>query len=99
MEWREFRLATLGRLLNVTYANILQRAESADNGIYTCTACTTTGCKSASVTIFMLGTLFDLVQGEENGKLATYFYAAVNVVPGPKVEFPKTNTPSLLKQF
>ncbi len=59
----------LNRYLNISYANIVQRAETADNGVYVCTACTTTGCRTANVTIYMLGTRFNLVQGNENGKL------------------------------
>ena len=58
----------LSRYLNITYANIVEQGEVADNGVYVCTACTTTGCRSSNLTIFMVGTLFELVQGEENGK-------------------------------
>ena len=58
----------LNRYLNITYANALEIGQVADNGIYTCSACSTTGCRTASITIFMLGSLFDLVQGQENGK-------------------------------
>ena len=60
----------LNRYLNITSANILQQAEVADSGVYVCMACTTAGCQSASLTIYMLGTLFDLVEGEQDGKSA-----------------------------
>ena len=58
----------LNRYLNIPNANALDVAQVADNGIYSCTACSTSGCKTASVTIFMLGSLFELVLGQENGK-------------------------------
>ena len=64
----------LGRYLNITSANIVSREEVEDNGIYTCTVCAASRCKSASVTIFILGTLFELEKGKENGKFILFLH-------------------------
>jgi hypothetical protein len=58
----------LDRFLNITRSNIVAASQDADNGVYTCIVCSDIGCQSRSVTIFILGTLFQQVQGERNGE-------------------------------
>lgn len=45
----------LNRYLNITSTNIRNGAERADNGLYTCTVCTETGCRTSSVMLFLIG--------------------------------------------
>ena len=61
----------MNRFLNITSANIVAREEVDDTGVYTCTVCSTSGCRSTRVLVYLLGTLFELEKGEENGKLET----------------------------
>ena len=58
----------LNRYLNITRTNIMKGAERKDNGLYTCTVCTDTGCRSASVMLFLIGAPPSLDSAADNGK-------------------------------
>ena len=45
----------LNRFLTITRTNIRNGAERADNGLYTCTVCTESGCRTNSVMLFLIG--------------------------------------------
>lgn len=56
----------LNSVLNITSSNAIQGGQDADNAVYTCTACTTDGCNSASMTMYLIGNMFRLVEGGEH---------------------------------
>ena len=59
----------LNRYLNITTTNIIRGAEREDNGLYTCTICTETGCRSSSVMLFLIGSVPRLDSASDNGEL------------------------------
>lgn len=59
----------LNRYLTITSTNIVRGAEGEDNGLYTCTACTETGCRSSSVMLFLIGSAPRLESASDNGEL------------------------------
>ena len=59
----------LSRFLNISRTNIANGAERADNGLYTCTVCTGTGCRSSSVMLFLIGAPPRLDFDADNGEL------------------------------
>lgn len=58
----------LNRYLNITSTNIIRGAERKDNGLYTCTVCTDTGCRSASLMLFLIGAPPSLDFAADNGE-------------------------------
>ena len=58
----------LNRFLNITDTIIKTGAERADNGLYTCTVCTETGCRMSSVMLFMIGAPPRLDFAADNGE-------------------------------
>lgn len=58
----------LNRFLNITRTNIRNGAERADNGLYTCTVCTESGCRTNSVMLFLIGAPPRLDFGADNGE-------------------------------
>ena len=67
----------LNRFLNITRTNIIQGAERMDNGLYTCTVCTESGCRSASVMLYLIGAPPRLDFAEDDGMYyIVTFYAS-----------------------
>ena len=58
----------LNRFLNIARTNVKNGAERADNGLYTCTVCTETGCRASSVMLFMIGAPPRLDFAADNGE-------------------------------
>lgn len=58
----------LNRYLNITSTNIIRGAEREDNGLYTCTMCTETGCRTSSVMLFLIGSVPKLDSASDNGE-------------------------------
>ena len=65
------RISTKGefnRYLNITQSNALQASHDPDTGLYTCTSCTSSGCRSATLMLLLIGNKFKLIQGEPDGE-------------------------------
>ena len=60
------------RFLNITATNIFQGRRDTDNGMYTCEACDTNGCFSASVVLHLVGAPPTLKSAEGNGMYFNY---------------------------
>ena len=58
----------LNRYLNITRTNIGNGAERADNGLYTCTVCAESGCRTSSVMLFLIGAPPRLDFAGDNGE-------------------------------
>ena len=58
----------LNRFLNIARTNIRNGAERTDNGLYTCTVCTETGCRMSSVMLFLIGAPPRLDLAADNGE-------------------------------
>ena len=63
----------LGHILNITSTNIIQGAERDDNGMYSCTVCKGNSCKSAKITLFLIGAPPRMNFVDDNGKLLVTF--------------------------
>jgi hypothetical protein len=59
----------LNNFLNIARTNIRNGAERADNGLYTCTVCTDSGCRMSSVMLFLIGAPPRLDFAADNGEL------------------------------
>ena len=59
---------SLGRYFNITKSNIIQGSQDDDNGLYTCIVCTTSSCRTSSVMLYIIGSMFNLIQGEADGE-------------------------------
>ncbi len=46
---------TMNHILNITRTNAIPGAQRKDDGIYTCTVCTESGCRSSSLMLFLIG--------------------------------------------
>ena len=46
---------SMNQILNISSTNAIPGAEKKDDGLYTCTACTASGCYSSSVMLFLVG--------------------------------------------
>ena len=59
----------LNRFMHIARTNIINGAEDADNGRYTCTVCTETGCRTSYVMLFLIGAPPRLDFAADNGEL------------------------------
>lgn len=48
-------VGAINHILNITSTNILKGAEKDDNGMYSCTVCKGSSCRSASLMLFLIG--------------------------------------------
>ena len=46
---------TMNHILNITRTNAIPGAQRKDDGLYTCTVCTQSGCRSSSLMLFLIG--------------------------------------------
>ena len=46
---------SMNHILNISSTNAVPGGERKDDGLYTCTACTASGCRSSSVMLFLVG--------------------------------------------
>lgn len=45
----------MNQILNITHTNAIPGAQRKDDGLYTCTVCTESGCHSSSLMLFLIG--------------------------------------------
>ena len=46
---------TMNHILNISSTNAIPGAQRKDDGLYTCTVCTESGCRSSSLMLFLIG--------------------------------------------
>lgn len=59
---------SMNHILNISRTNAVPGAERKDDGLYTCTVCTTSGCRSSSLMLFLIGGAPRMNYANDDGK-------------------------------